>query len=171
MDSTFLLYVVKKALGTYCTAVIALSYSFPERELGEAEEYCASVGVRYFVVNSGEPEIEELSHSPRNRCYLCKRELFEKIRILANEQNVFKIAEGSNLDDMGDYRPGLQIMAEPGIKGPLRYIGFTRKNTRDISRYLNISTWNKQPFAHLSSRLPYRDLISREGLMMVDRAE
>ena len=72
---------------------------------------------------------------------------------------------------MGDYRPGLQAVAELGIKSPLRYIGFTKKNIRDISKYLNIPTWNKQSFACLSSRFPYGDLISKEKLMMVDRAE
>ena len=171
VDSTFLLYAAKEALGARCIAVTASSYSFPERELEEAKEYCASVGVRHFVVSSEELEIEGFSHNPKNRCYLCKHELFEKIRILANEQNIFEIAEGSNLDDMGDYRPGLQAVAELGIKSPLRYIGFTKKNIRDISEYLNIPTWNKQSFACLSSRFPYGDLISKEKLMMVDRAE
>ena len=171
VDSTLLLYAAKEALGDRCIAVTASSYSFPDRELEEAKEYCKSVGVRHFVVMSEELEIEGFSHNPKNRCYLCKHELFEKMRILANEQNIFEIAEGSNLDDMGDYRPGLKAVAELGIKSPLRYIGFTKQNIRDISKYLSIPTWNKQSFACLSSRFPYGDLISKEKLMMVNRAE
>ncbi|WP_419066710.1 ATP-dependent sacrificial sulfur transferase LarE [Hungatella sp.] len=171
VDSTFLLYAAKETLGARCIAVTASSYAFPERELEEAKEYCKSVGVRHFVVRSEELEIEGFSHNPKNRCYLCKHELFEKIRILANEQNILEIAEGSNLDDMGDYRPGLQAVSELGIKSPLRYIGLTKQNIRDISKYLNIPTWNKQSFACLSSRFPYGDLISKEKLMMVNRAE
>lgn len=171
VDSTFLLYAAKEALGDHAIAVTASSCSFPERELKEAKEYCQKMGIRHFVIKSEELEIEGFSHNPKNRCYLCKHELFEKIGALAKEQGINEIAEGSNLDDNGDYRPGLQAVAELGVKSPLRHIGFTKQEIRELSRYLNIPTWNKQSFACLSSRFPYGDLINEKKLKMVDRAE
>lgn len=171
VDSTFLLYAAKEALGDRAIAVTASSCSFPERELNEAKEYCQKMGIRHFVIKSEELEIEGFSHNPKNRCYLCKHELFEKIGALAKEQGINEIAEGSNLDDNGDYRPGLQAVAELGVKSPLRHIGFTKQEIRELSRYLNIPTWNKQSFACLSSRFPYGDLINEKKLKMVDRAE
>ncbi len=171
VDSTFLLYAAKEALGDRAIAVTASSCSFPERELKEAKEYCQKMGIRHFVIKSEELEIEGFSHNPKNRCYLCKHELFEKIGALAKEQGINEIAEGSNLDDNGDYRPGLQAVAELGIKSPLRYIGFTKQEIRKLSQYFNIPTWNKQSFACLSSRFPYGDLINEKKLKMVDRAE
>lgn len=171
VDSTFLLYAAKEALGDHAIAVTASSCSFPERELNEAKEYCQKMGIRHFVIKSEELEIEGFSHNPKNRCYLCKHELFEKIGALAKEQGINEIAEGSNLDDNGDYRPGLQAVAELGVKSPLRHIGFTKQEIRELSQYLNIPTWNKQSFACLSSRFPYGDLINEKKLKMVDRAE
>lgn len=171
VDSTFLLYAAKEALGGHAIAVTASSCSFPERELKEAKEYCKKMGIRHFVIKSEELEIEGFSHNPKNRCYLCKHELFEKIGALAKKQGINEIAEGSNLDDNGDYRPGLQAVAELGVKSPLRHIGFTKQEIRELSQYLNIPTWNKQSFACLSSRFPYGDLINEKKLKMVDRAE
>lgn len=171
VDSTFLLYAAKEALGDHAIAVTASSCSFPERELKEAKEYCQKMGIRHFVIKSEELEIEGFSHNPKNRCYLCKHELFEKIGALAKEQGINEIAEGSNLDDNGDYRPGLQAVAELGVKSPLRHSGFTKQEIRELSQYLNIPTWNKQSFACLSSRFPYGDLINEKKLKMVDRAE
>ena len=104
-------------------------------------------------------------------CYLCKHELFEKIQKIAEQEKITTIVEGSNLDDNGDYRPGLQAVAELGIKSPLRQIGFTKNDIRTLSRYLELPTWDKQSFACLSSRFVYGETISKEKLGMVDRAE
>jgi uncharacterized protein len=152
-------------------AVTASSCSFPERELNEAREYCTQNSIRHFVIRSEELEIEGFSHNPKNRCYLCKHELFEKIGIVAKEQGIAEIAEGSNIDDNGDYRPGLQAVAELGIKSPLRHLGFTKQEIRTLSKYLNLPTWDKQSFACLSSRFPYGDVINEKKLKMVDKAE
>jgi len=171
VDSTFLLYAAKEALGDNIIAVTASSCSFPERELNEAKEYCEQMGVKHFIIKSEELDIEGFKHNPKNRCYLCKHELFEKIRKVADEQNIAEILEGSNLDDNGDYRPGLQAVAELGIKSPLRHIGFTKQEIRDISKEFNIPTWKKQSFACLSSRFPYGDEINEKKLKMVDKAE
>lgn len=171
VDSTFLLYAAKETLGDKAIAVTATSCSFPEIELKEAKIYCESQGIRHFVIKSEELEIKGFSNNPKNRCYLCKHELFEKIGQLAKGQGITEIAEGSNLDDNGDYRPGLQAVAELGIKSPLRYVGFTKQEIRALSKHLGLPTWEKQSFACLSSRFPYGDLISERKLKMVDQAE
>ena len=171
VDSTFLLFAAKEALGENAIAVTAASCSFPSRELNEAKEYCSENGIRHFVCTSEELKIQGFSQNPKNRCYLCKHELFEKIRLIADEQNIKEIVEGSNMDDNGDYRPGLQAVAELGIKSPLRICEFTKREIRILSRYFGIPTWNKQSFACLSSRFPYGETINEEKLDMVDRGE
>lgn len=118
VDSTFLLKVAHDTLGDKVLAVTARSCSFPERELQEAKAFCAKEGIRHLVVDSEELSIPGFSHNPTNRCYLCKHELFEKILEVAKENNLAAVAEGSNLDDEGDYRPGLQAIAELKIASP-----------------------------------------------------
>ncbi len=171
VDSTFLLKVAHDVLGENCIAVTAASCSFPERELKEAANFCASEGIRHIVTESEELEIEGFCENPKNRCYLCKRELFEKIGRIAENESIKVIAEGSNLDDNEDYRPGLQAVAELGVKSPLRYSGLSKTDIRALSKDMGLATWNKQSFACLSSRFVYGETISREKLSMVDHAE
>ena len=171
VDSTFLLKVAHEALGDKVIAVTAESCSFPKRELEEAKAFCEKEGIRHFICASEELEIEGFSKNPVNRCYLCKRELFEKIREITAENHIENIVEGSNMDDNGDYRPGLQAVAELDIKSPLRYAGLTKADIRQLSKALGLTTWNKQSFACLSSRFVYGEDITREKLSMVDRAE
>ena len=171
VDSTFLLYAAKEALGDNMIAITASLHSVPERELTEAGEYCKKMGVRHFVIRINELDIEGFSQNPKNRCYLCKKVIFKNIEKVAKEQGMNEVAEGSNLDDNGDYRPGLQAIAELGVKSPLRHIGFTKQEIRDLSEYFNIPTWNKPSFACLSSRFPYGDTITKEKLKMVDKSE
>ena len=171
VDSTFLLFAAKEALGEQVLAVTASSCSFPERELKEAKAFCEEYEIRHEVVKSEELEIEGFSHNPKNRCYLCKHELFEKIQNIADREGIREIVEGSNLDDNGDYRPGLMAVAELGVKSPLREIGFSKEQIRILSKYLGLPTWNKQSFACLSSRFPYGEEITEKKLGMVDKAE
>ena len=171
VDSTFLLYAAKEALGDNVIAVTAQSSSFPERELKETKAFCQSHQIRQFIFESGELDIEGFSQNPENRCYLCKRELFKKILKIAASENIVVVVEGSNLDDNGDYRPGLQAVAELGIKSPLRSIGFTKDDIRALSRHFNLPTWSKQSFACLSTRFVYGETITKEKLGMVDKAE
>ena len=171
VDSTFLLYVAKQTLGDRVIAVTAQSCSFPKRELNEAKAFCAKEGIRHCICESEELKIEGFSQNPKNRCYLCKQELFKKIQKIAESEGIAVIVEGSNLDDNGDYRPGLQAVAELGVQSPLRYAGLTKDDIRTLSKYLGLSTWNKQSFACLSSRFVYGETISEEKLGMVDRAE
>ena len=171
VDSTFLLYAAKEALGDRVIAITAKSCSFPQRELKEASAYCGDNGIRHFVVESEELNIEGFSQNPPNRCYLCKHELFEKILAIAKKEGIAAVAEGSNLDDNGDYRPGLQAVAELGVKSPLREVQLSKQEIRALSRQFGLPTWEKQSFACLSSRFPYGETISEEKLHMVDQAE
>lgn len=171
VDSTFLLYAAHEALGDKVIAVTAASCSFPKRELNEAKEYCKKLGVKHFIVESEELEIDGFAQNPPNRCYLCKRELFEKLFELAKEQGIDYVAEGSNLDDNGDYRPGLQAIAELGAKSPLREVGFTKLEIRELSKKHGLPTAAKPSFACLASRFPYGETITKEKLKMVEEAE
>ncbi len=171
VDSTFLLYAAREAIGDKVIAVTAALYSFPQRELDESKRYCESLGVKHLVVRVNELEIEGFAENPVNRCYICKLNLMKQVIKAANDNKIMNVAEGSNLDDEGDYRPGLIAVGELGIKSPLREIGFTKQEIRDLSKHLNIPTWNKPSFACLSSRFPYGDLITKEKLKMVEMAE
>lgn len=171
VDSTFLLKTAKDTLGDNVIAVTARSCSFPGRELNEALEFCKKEGIRHFVCESEELSIDGFAQNPKNRCYLCKKELFRKIQEIADENGIAAIAEGSDMDDMGDYRPGLTAVAELGIKSPLRHCNLTKADIRALSRYLNLPTWEKQSFACLSSRFVYGETITEEKLGMVDKAE
>ena len=123
------------------------------------------------MCKSEELDIEGFRQNPKNRCYLCKHELFEKILEIANEYQINAVAEGSNMDDNGDYRPGLVAVAELGIKSPLREALLNKKEIRTLSKEMGLPTWDKQSFACLSSRFVYGETISEEKLGMVDKAE
>ena len=171
VDSTFLLKVAHDLLGEKAIAVTARSCSFPKRELEEATAFCASEGIRQIVVDSEELSIEGFRRNPPNRCYLCKQELFTKILQIAAANGIAYVAEGSNLDDNGDYRPGLQAVAELGIKSPLREAQLTKAEIRRLSKELGLPTWEKPSFACLASRFVYGETITEEKLSMVDKAE
>ncbi|MDR1217575.1 MAG: ATP-dependent sacrificial sulfur transferase LarE [Oscillospiraceae bacterium] len=171
VDSTFLLKVAHDALGERAIAVTARSCSFPERELREAADFCAAEGIEHVICDSEELDIEGFSCNPKNRCYLCKNELFGKIWKEARARGILHVADGSNTDDEGDYRPGLEAAREQGVDSPLRYAGMSKDDIRELSRGLGLATWDKQSFACLSSRFPYGESITREKLGMIDRAE
>lgn len=171
VDSTFLLKVAHEVLGDKAIAVTARSCSFPERELNEAKEFCRKEGIKHIIIDSEELEIEGFRNNPKNRCYICKRELFEKIICVAKENGIENVAEGSNMDDNGDYRPGLQAVAELKVKSPLRHSELSKKEIRELSKRLGLPTWEKQSFACLASRFVYGETISEEKLRMVDKAE
>lgn len=172
VDSTFLLAAAKETLGAdHVIAVTASSCSFPKRELEEAKQFCKEQGIRHIVCKSEELDIEGFRQNPKNRCYLCKHELFEKILEIAKEYHINAVAEGSNMDDNGDYRPGLVAVAELGIKSPLREALLNKEEIRTLSKEMGLPTWDKQSFACLSSRFVYGETISEEKLGMVDKAE
>lgn len=171
VDSTFLLKTAHDVLGDNAVAITARSCSFPMRELNEAKAFCREQGIRHIIVDSEELDIDGFSQNPKNRCYLCKTELFTKMKKKAEELGLKYIVEGSNTDDNGDYRPGLIAVKEQGVKSPLRYAELNKAEIRELSHRLGLNTWNKQSFACLSSRFVYGETITEKKLGMVDRAE
>ncbi len=167
----FLLKTAHDVLGDCVIAASARSCSFPKRELDEATAFCKKEGIVHVTFDSEELEIEGFSQNPANHCYLLQRELFTPILTIAKEHRILHIAEGSNKDDEGDYRPGLTAVAELGIKSPLRYAELNKREIRHLSKEMNLPTWNKQSFACLSSRFPYGEEINPERMAKIDKAE
>ena len=171
VDSTLLLKVAHDVLGKQALAVTARAPWFPARETAEAEDFCRREGIRQVFMDFGLETVPGFCDNPKNRCYLCKMELFKNILDVAVEQGLSVVAEGSNVDDLGDYRPGLQAIAELGIRSPLREAGFTKAEVRELSRELGLPTWEKPSFACLASRFVYGETITHEKLTMVEKAE
>jgi len=171
VDSTFLLKVAHDVLKDNVIAVTARSSTFPEREFKEAVEFIEKSGIKHITIISEELDIDGFSHNPKNRCYFCKKELFTKIIEVARQNNMKYIADGSNFDDLGDYRPGMQALKELEVISPLKDCEMTKEDIRLLSKQMNLPTWNKPSFACLSSRFPYGHEITKEKLEMVDKAE
>jgi len=171
VDSTFLLQAAREAMGGRALAVTGRSPSFPERELAAARRFTSERGITHLEVDSDELEVAGFAANPVNRCYLCKKELFAKILKVAGERGLSTVLEASNLDDEGDYRPGLLAVRELGVLSPLREAGLTKSDIRALSRAWGLPTWDKPAFACLASRFPYGEAITREGLEKVDAAE
>ena len=171
VDSTFLLRVAHDELGDKVWAVTARSSTYPEREYKEAVEFAQKNNINHFVIVSEELEVEGFSENPVNRCYLCKNELFTKVREIADQKGMKYVADGSNVDDLSDYRPGLQAVKEQKVVSPLKEAGMSKEDIRLLSKELGLATWDKQAFACLSSRFPYGQKITKEKLEMVDKAE
>jgi len=171
VDSTFLLKAAYDVLGEKVIAVTARSLSFPQRELDAARTFASQNQIRHIIIDSEELDIDGFSSNPKNRCYICKTELFTKINDVALQNGYEAVLEASNSDDNSDYRPGLIAVKELGVISPLRQIGFTKAEIRVLSKELGLNTWNKPSFACLSSRFPYGVSITPERLIMIDKAE
>ncbi|MDR1081294.1 MAG: ATP-dependent sacrificial sulfur transferase LarE [Deltaproteobacteria bacterium] len=171
VDSTFLLSECQKALGPGALAVTGRSLSFPPRELEEARRFAGERGIRHRIVDSEELDEPGFADNPPHRCYLCKRGLFTRIRAVAEEEGARWVLEASNVDDEGDYRPGLAAVSEMGILSPLRECGLTKDEIRLLSLEDGLPTWDKPSFACLASRFPYGERITPEALRRVDAAE
>lgn len=171
VDSTFLLKIAHEVLGDSVIAVTAKSSTYPEREFKEAQQYASSFGVKHVVIVSEELEIDGFAKNPVNRCYYCKHELFTKVRKVAQEHGLKHVLDGSNLDDLSDYRPGMHAAQELEVVSPLKEAQLTKDDIRQLSREMDIPTWNKPAFACLSSRFPYGNEITVKKLKMVELAE
>jgi len=171
VDSTFLLGVAYDVLQDRVIAVTARSATYPEREFKQAAEFTRTNGIQHIVIEFDELEIKGFTDNLPNRCYLCKYELFSKIKEVAGKHCIQFIAEGSNIDDLGDYRPGMQAIKELGIISPLKDAGMGKDAIRILSKQMGLPTWDKPAIACLASRFPYGVKITREKLAMVDKAE
>lgn len=171
VDSAFLLQTAHDVLGDRAVAITASSCFFPEHELDEAKAFCKSEGIQHIIFTAPVLDIEGITHNPKNRCYLCKHNLFGRIIDLASEMGIEHVIEGSNMDDRGDYRPGLKAIKELSIKSPLMHAGLDKNEIRALSKEIGLPTWNKPSLACLASRFPYGSTITKEKLLRVDRAE
>ncbi|MCR5255258.1 MAG: ATP-dependent sacrificial sulfur transferase LarE [Acetatifactor sp.] len=171
VDSTFMAKVAHDVLGEKMLAITVVASSFPKREMDEAKEFCKKEGIPHVMVEYDELSIPGFKENPKDRCYICKKALFGKMMEIAKVRGFINLAEGSNMDDNGDYRPGLLAIKEMNVKSPLRHVGLTKAEIRDLSKELGLPTWNKPSFACLASRFPYGEEISHEKLDMVGKAE
>jgi len=171
VDSTFLLSIAHKTLADHAVAITAKSSLFPVREMEEARGFAATKGIRHIIYEMDVFSIEGFAENPENRCYICKKSLFTKFLEITAEQGIQHLAEGSNVDDDGDYRPGTQAIRELKIFSPLREAGFTKSEIRQLSREMGLSTYNKPSFACLASRFPYGEIITHEKLKAVEISE
>lgn len=170
-DSTLLAAVAFRQLGARAVAVTATSPTYPERERAEAESLARQIGIRHVVVESNELEIPGFADNPANRCFFCKQELFVKVREVAAPYGILFVADGTNADDLGDYRPGRKAAVEAGVISPLLDVGLGKAGIRRLSRWFGLPTADKPPFACLASRFPYGDRITEAKLRAVDAVE
>ncbi len=171
VDSTFLLRVAHDVLGDSVWAVTAKSPTYPESEFREAARLVEAIGVRRIIIESNELEIPGFSDNSPDRCYHCKKELFRLCREKAGELGLAHVLDGSNTDDLGDYRPGRRAVEELGVRSPLLQSGLSKADIRALSRELGLPTWDKQPFACLASRFPYGTKIDAGRLGQIEECE
>ncbi len=171
VDSTYLLKVAQEVLGDRVLAVTAKASAFSERDLREAIEFCRQEGIAHRVMEIDEMEIPGFAENPPDRCYICKKGIFGEILRIADEQGLHRVAEGSNLSDLGDYRPGMRAIREMRVLSPLREAGLYKKEIRALSEMRNLPTWSKPSAACLASRFVYGETITREKLRMVEAGE
>ena len=170
-DSTLVAKVAADELGERALAVTSASESLAERELAEALDYAQRLGIRHRVVYTEEMSNPDYLANPTNRCYYCKTELYTHLEELAAREGYRHVANGLNVDDLGDYRPGLQAAREHGVRAPLQEAGLTKADVRAVSQLLAVPTWDKPAMACLSSRVPYGEQITSDKLSQIDRAE
>ncbi len=171
VDSTFLLKAAHDVLQDDVLAVIGSSETYPQREKAEALSLVREMGVRYLVIETTELNNPDFVNNSPQRCYYCKKELFSKMKKIAETEGIPYILDGSNYEDSQDFRPGIKAAVELGIRSPLKEVGLKKEEIRKLSKKLALSTWNKPSFACLSSRFPYYTKIESSSLKQVDRAE
>ncbi|HXG30886.1 MAG TPA: ATP-dependent sacrificial sulfur transferase LarE [Thermodesulfobacteriota bacterium] len=171
VDSALLLKVAHDVLGNRVLAVTADSPSLPRRELEEARRIARRIGVRHLVIKTDETRNGDYVRNPRNRCYFCKAELYSKLYEIARRKGIRFVADGTNMDDLGDYRPGLKAAEEYRVVSPLRDAGFTKNDIRTLARGLGLEVWDKPASPCLSSRIPYGSEITLRKLAMIEESE
>ncbi len=171
VDSSLLSYVAHEALGDNAVSLTADAPVVPRSEFADSQAFCKRYGIRQVICHPNPIMIEEVRFNAPSRCYACKKVLFSSLFEEAAKLGVETIADGSNLDDLGDYRPGLKALEELQVKSPLREAGFTKADIRALSRELSLPTWSKQSNACLATRFPYGTEITAEKLSLVDKAE
>ena len=171
VDSVFLLKIAHDVLKENVHAVLGLSAAFPSREYTTSLDLAKKIGVDVQILKTEETDDLKFKENPINRCYFCKTELFKKLQQIAAEKEIIFVVDGTNLDDVGDFRPGMLALKEQKVKSPLKDAGFRKSEIRELSKKLGLPTWRKPAMPCLSSRFPYGQSIDEKSLNMVDNAE
>jgi uncharacterized protein len=171
VDSTFVLAVAHEVLGSEALGLTTSSAAVPMRELEEARLLAADIGARHLVVDTDEVAIDAYAENPTNRCYFCKDNLYRICHAEAENRGIDTVIDGVNLDDLGDFRPGLDAAREQLVRHPLVEVGMTKEDVRQASAHLELPTWDKPAQPCLASRFPYGTSISRSRLGRIEEAE
>ncbi|MBK7628737.1 MAG: ATP-dependent sacrificial sulfur transferase LarE [Bacteroidales bacterium] len=171
VDSTFLARMAKDVYGDKLLLITATSSTYPFYELEEAKSLALMLGIRHRIIVSEEIDIPGYADNPPDRCYYCKNELFGKIKFIAQKEGFEVVFDGSNADDLKDFRPGMKAKKEKGVISPLADSGLTKGDIRHFSKILNLPTATKQSYACLASRFPYGEKITKVKLDRLAVAE
>lgn len=170
VDSAFLMKAMKVA-GARFLAVTAFSQTMPEKDFHHAVLFAKEISIEHLVIHTDELLNESFVSNPPDRCFFCKEELFRKLREIAEGKNYEHLFDGTNTDDLSDYRPGMKAAALYNVRSPLAENGFSKNDIRRMSRELGLSTWDRPSSPCLSSRFPYGRRITISGLKQVEKAE
>jgi len=170
VDSTFLLKAAKEALGDKAAALTVVSPYIPKWEISEAEELAKGIGIRHEFLEVP-AIIEEIRFNPKDRCYLCKTAVFSMVKNFAQDYGFKYVADGTNADDINEYRPGLRALKELEIKSPLLENGLAKNEIRELSKELDLPTWDKPSYACLLSRIPYGTELREEDFEKIEKSE
>lgn len=171
VDSSFLCAVAKEILKDKVFAVTAVSETYPKSELKDAKEIAKLLGIRHKIIRTNEFNDKRFISNPPQRCYFCKKELFEKLKAVAKKEGIKNILDASNYDDLKDFRPGSKAKKELGVRSPLQEAKMTKADIRRFSKKMGLPTWDKPACACLASRIPYGENISKEKLRKIEAAE
>lgn len=171
VDSSLLLRAAAEVLGSRLIAVTAVSETYPDCELLSAKEFARPLGVIHTILHTEELASEDFVRNAPDRCYHCKKELFQKLRRIADTEGIGIVIEGSNTDDLADYRPGRKAVQEFSVRSPLVEAGLSKAEVRELAHTLNLPVWDKPSFACLASRIPYETRITSEILRTIQAAE
>ena len=171
VDSAYLAWLATQVLGPAALCVTADSPSYPDHHRQLALRVAREFGLRHEIVRTAELARPEYRANPVDRCYYCKHELYTALSQMARERGIGAIADGTNADDRGDYRPGRRAAREYGVRSPLDEAGLTKADIRELSRRAGLPTWDEPASACLSSRIPYHSEVTDQKLRMIERAE
>ncbi len=171
VDSSFLLEAAHRVLGDRVIAVTVLGSMVPEHDEEEARAFCLQRGIRLITVEADEYAVPAFAANAPDRCYHCKKNIFTRIAAIAAQNGAQAVVEGSNADDLGDWRPGMKALAELGIRSPMLDCGMTKNDIRSLARHFGIPAWNKPAGACLATRVPFGTPLTPDLLRLVDRAE
>ena len=171
VDSALVAYAAYQSLYTSAVAVTADYKTLAQEELKSAKKICSEIGMRHIVIQYNELENQDFVKNDKNRCYYCRTELSEHLKEVALKENANLIVDGTNLDDLVDYRPGIKALKENGVKSPLVEIGFTKDEIREQARKVGLSVYDRPSNSCLASRIPWGQYITAERLARIERAE